>query len=314
MKNQTIVALFESNKSELENKLKNLSLPQDAQKVQEIVSGYLNNLLDEEGDFRQSLTQSEDYVLQAACSLLNSQQRIMEEMVKHSMTVQPGTKNMPPSNPAENKKELFAFPPLIGSAAGGTLGGLLLGTWGAVFGSIAGTAIALYYISSQQSSAKNTSTKAKAIEPEEESIPQEKGIDTEVFLTIIQQTCGSIDELIATYRAQIRNVVNKYETMDKPTLEKDYRFLMEGLQSLFGVNRTTKEKDEKFLNKLSDRIENVAELLENYDLTVIDYSEENKSWFEEVVSPNTAQITLVLPAIVKNNDVVFRGKVFVPQK
>jgi len=312
MKNQTIVAMFESNKSELESKLKNLSLPQDAQKVQEIVSGYLNDLLDGEGDFRQNLTQSEDYILQAACSLLNSQQKIIEEMAKHSVR-QSGTKITPSSNGVEYKKEQLAYP-LAGSAAGGVIGGLLLGTWGAVVGSIAGTAIALYYISSQQSSSKNTLTKAKAIESEDESKPQEKGMNTEVFLTIVQQTCGSIDELIATYRAQIRNVVNKYENMDKPTLEKDYRFLMEGLQSLFGFNRTAKEKDEKFLNKLSDRIENVAELLENYDLTVIDYSEENKSWFEEVVSPNTAQITMVLPAIVKNNDVVFRGKIFVPQK
>jgi len=313
MKNQTIVAMFESNKSKLENDLKNLSLPQDAQRVQKIVSDYLNDLLDGEGDFRQNLTQSEDYILQAACSLLNSQQRIIEEMAKHSM-MQSGTKSMPSSDGAEMKKNQFAYPPLAGSAAGGVIGGLIFGTWGAVFGSIAGTAIALYYISSQQSSSKSTSTKVKAIDSGNESKPQEKGINTDVFLTIIQQTCGSIDELIATYRAQIRNVVDKYENMDKPALEKDYRFLMEGLQSLFGFNRATKEKDEKFLNKLSDRIENVAELLENYDLAVIDYSEKNKNWFEEVVSPNTAQITMVLPAIVKNNDVVFRGKVFVPQK
>jgi len=262
MKNQTIVALFESNKLELENKLKNLSLPQDAQKVQEIVSGYLNELLDGEGDFRQNLTQSEDYILQAACSLLNSQQRIIEEMAKHSM-MQSGTKNMPDSNEAENKKEQFAYP-LAGSAAGGAIGGILLGTWGAAVGAIIGTAIALYVLS-QYASAKKTSTKIANAEVE----PQEKSINTDIFLTIIQQICRSIDNLIDTFRTQMNRIENAYQQNEKPTLWKDYTSLVKTIQNLSDASNDETKSDEDKSKMIQMRIKLLLEALENYGIVVI---------------------------------------------
>ena len=64
----TLKELFESRKEELSEKLKSLSLSKDSSKIQSIVTDYLNELFDSDGEFRQNLTQSEDYVLQAAIS------------------------------------------------------------------------------------------------------------------------------------------------------------------------------------------------------------------------------------------------------
>ena len=69
-------SLFESNRGELKQKVKDFSLPKDAFAVQEAIAKYMNTMLDSDGEFRQNLTQSEDYVLQAALSLLNAQQEI----------------------------------------------------------------------------------------------------------------------------------------------------------------------------------------------------------------------------------------------
>ena len=80
----TLTELFESRKEELAKKLDNLSLPQDATKVQTIVADYLNQLFDSNGNFRQNLTQSEDYILQAAMSLLNAQQSMVGEFASIS--------------------------------------------------------------------------------------------------------------------------------------------------------------------------------------------------------------------------------------
>ena len=80
----TLKSLFESQQSQLEEQLANLRLPEDTQKVQSIVSDYLNKLLEDEGDFRQNLTQSEDYILQATLSLLNAQQAMIREFQKTS--------------------------------------------------------------------------------------------------------------------------------------------------------------------------------------------------------------------------------------
>ena len=77
----TLSSMFESNKKELENKLKDLVLPKDASKVQRIVMGALNTMFENDGEYRQGLTQSEDYILIAAIELLNAQQNIVREIV-----------------------------------------------------------------------------------------------------------------------------------------------------------------------------------------------------------------------------------------
>ena len=72
---QTLALMFEANKQALETELTGLTLPQDAKKIQEIVSTYFDSLLNQNGEYRQNLSQSEDYILQAALSLLNAQQK-----------------------------------------------------------------------------------------------------------------------------------------------------------------------------------------------------------------------------------------------
>lgn len=150
----TLKALFESRKDELKQKLATLSLPKDAALVQQTVSNYLNDLFDSEGDFRQNLTQSEDYILQAAMSLLNAQQTMVHEFTIPKFTdasSKSDDKQQPNTIPVSDfggvlKKEQYSYV-IGGTAVGGTAGALILGTWGSVFGAIAGTALVLYYSS-----------------------------------------------------------------------------------------------------------------------------------------------------------------------
>lgn len=143
---KTLSAIFESNKVILKGKLEGLSLPSDAQKVQTVINDYLNEMFDNDGEFRLQLTKAEDYILQAAISLLSAQQAMVKEITPQVI----GTKSKldqiqkPLDGLAKDK-----YPYTLGSTAiGGGVGGLLFGTWGAVFGAIAGTAIVLYYASS----------------------------------------------------------------------------------------------------------------------------------------------------------------------
>ena len=70
MKNtHTLASMFESNIEVLEKELDGLILPKDAENIQQIVSKYLDLMLEDEGEFRQNLTQAEDYILQASLSL-----------------------------------------------------------------------------------------------------------------------------------------------------------------------------------------------------------------------------------------------------
>lgn len=302
----TLKSLFESQCNQLEEKLAGLNLPDDSQKIQYIVSDYLNKLLEDEGDFRQNLTQAEDYILQASLSLLNAQQTMIREL---NNTPKPSV------NPTTFENSLKQDSPRIisnsqtigGTAIGSTAGALLFGTWGAVFGAIAGTAIVLYYASNQTSTSDNSQKQFT----EKPLLPTTTAINVKLFTNIVRKICESVDSIIETFRAQINRVVHKYESQEKPTLEREYRFLLEGIQSLLGYERTHSVYDEKYVKKLQIRIEDIAELLENYNISVENYSEECELWFEKVVSPETKETRMVYPAIVKNGQAVLKGKVFV---
>lgn len=297
----TLTGLFESNKSELKSKLAGLSLPQDAEKIRSIIESYLQHMFNQEGEFRQNLSQAEDYILQSALMLLNAQQ----EMVK-AMSIQyylPVAKKVSGKIESQNngvKKEQIPYA-LVGTAIGGTIG-TLAGSWGAVFGAIAGTAVALYYISNLQKGEQTTLS-------DEEEQPQ-CGIDTNLFLDIIGKTCKSVDNLIATFRTQIQRVVTKYEEQESPTLENSYTSLLESIQSLLGVAYSN-QPDEKRLNKIDQRIEQLVDSLENYGLEVIKYSDDKIDWFEQMQSDKVMSPTMIYPAIAKNGTLIKKGKVFV---
>lgn len=309
---KTLKVLFESRKEELAKKLENLSLPQDATKVQTIVANYLNQLFDSNGDFRQNLTQSEDYILQAAMSLLNAQQAMVSEFSEASKinsANQTNSKKVESSNSTVAaspglKKEMFPY--AIGATAiGGAVGGLVLSTWGALFGSIAGTALVLYYASQKEQPKQKEPERTKTVE-----MPTVKKLDVDRFTAIISNICGSVDSLIQTFRVQINRVVEKYENQEKPVLEKEYGVLLDSVQSLLGASY--QEKDEKWQKKICNRIEQLAESLENYNMEVVMYDEANKQYYEEIESDKVIDSAIVaLPAIVKQGVVVRKGKVFI---
>lgn len=244
-------------------------------------------MFDNDGEFRLQLTKAEDYILQAAISLLSAQQAMVKEITPQVI----GTKSKldqiqkPLDGLAKDK-----YPYTLGSTAiGGGVGGLLFGTWGAVFGAIAGTAIVLYYASSHNL----ISHQSKIKEP---SLQQSK-LNVDMFLNIVGNICSSVDSLIGTFRAQINRVINKYENQENQHW-KGISFLLENVQSLVGYKRAH-NKDEKFVCKMQERIEDMAESLENYNLEVVDYTNDHSNWFDVIENPNVQTVSQILPAIVK---------------
>ena len=70
--------------------------------------------------------------------------------------------------------------------------------------------------------------------------------------------------------------------------------------------------NQKYVKKIQERIEELAETLDNYDITLENYSDDKSSWFDKVSSPNTTDLKEVYPAIIKDNQVIIPGKVFIP--
>ena len=325
---QTLALMFEANKQALETELTGLTLPQDAKKIQEIVSTYFDSLLNQNGEYRQNLSQSEDYILQAALSLLNAQQEMGRKLaekkieIKTKVTIgysQEEQKSGSASSSIDstiNKilSQKDNTKTILGAGGGAILGKMALGSgWGALFGAIAGTAIMLYMNNQTE---KKSKTEVKPIDviakPKVEAVIENTPINVPTFLDIISQTCDSIDTLIGTFRNQIQKVVNKYESQEKPTLEREYGLLLEAIQSLVGV-AYAQQSDEKRLAKIDERLEQLVDALENYSLEIVSYSDEKKDWFDLLQSNKVDTPTMICPAIIKNGIIVKRGKVFIKE-
>lgn len=310
----SLCELFESNREELLQTLKELVLPRDLGKVQEVVSSYLEKAFDSEGEFRQNLTQSEDFILEAAISLLNAQQKISSVLTKEVGNTPAPRKLRPSTTVQETTQSTQGFKTdssytLVGAAGGAIAGKLILGGWGAVFGAIAGVALSVYMSNKTQAQPKlQPQVTPKTVAEENPSKP----IDVDCFIGIVHDVCESVDNLISTFRAQVNRVVQKYESQEKPTLDKEYRSLLESIQSLVGYERNHDIIEEKYTKKVVERIEDLTESLDNYDITLENYSDEKSAWFDKVASPNASGLKEVFPAVVKNGTLIIPGKIFIP--
>ncbi|MDE7379362.1 MAG: glycine zipper 2TM domain-containing protein [Paraprevotella sp.] len=311
---KTLCELFESNKAELQQTLTGIVLPKDLGKAQKAVSLYLEKVFDSEGEFRQNLTQSEDFILEAAISLLNAQQKISSVLTKEAGNTSAPKKLRPSTTAQETTQSSRGFKAdssytLVGAASGAIAGKLLLGGWGTVFGAIAGVALSAYMSNKMQAQPKPQPQVAPRTVVEENP---NKPIDVDCFIGIVHDVCESVDNLIGTFRAQVNRVVQKYESQEKPTLDKEYRPLLESIQSLVGYERNHDVSEEKYIKKVQERIEDLAESLDNYDITLENYSDETASWFDKVSSPNATELKVVFPAVIKNGILIIPGKIFIP--
>lgn len=308
----TLSSIFEATKSELAASLSGLMLPKDTERVQSVITDYLNHVCDADSDYRQNLTQSEDYILQAALSMLNAQRamvsafELVPEVAAEERAKQPvGIAAPVKTNPYQTINSGKAF---IYAGGGALVGKLILGGWGAVFGAIAGTAVALYM--SQEPKAQGLEVNEQTILPAPNPENVEVPVNTAVLFDIIGQICESLDNLIATFRAQIQRVVTKYESRKAPSLEGEYMDLLEKIQALIGAFAMSKENESR-PKRIDQKIQLLEEGLENYDLKVVEYNGQNEQLFTIQPSPNVTQTTMVLPAITKNDKIIIKGKVFI---
>lgn len=271
MDNITLKSIFELNKDELSKKLRGLTLPKDSQKIQTIVSDFLGNLFENDGMYRQSLTDQEDFILLAAIELIKSQQNITSELTKnYNYTSQSNANNTKEQKSELRKKNLVkdsviaggaGLGALAGSGLGvkmvnsGALSGGLVSTWFAFAGAIAVSALVIYLSYQKENNRTKTFITKNCV--------VELSLDTEVFCSIVERICESIDNVIETYRVQVKRIINTYEQREKPTLLNTYSLLTEQIATVINISRNCGEDTPE---KLKNAILIMEECLENYDL------------------------------------------------
>lgn len=238
----SLTTIFDSHKEQLAEKLQSYSLPRDSKDVQKTVAEFLNDLFESDGAYRQSLTQSEDYILQSAILLLKAQQDIAAEI-----TAMANTYNASPK--VVSTQCVNPYSSLVGTGIGAAAGSFL-GTWGAVCGAIAGTAIAVYLATKSKASTASTTENAPV-----------KTINVNAFVNIVKKICESIDNLMETYRVQVQRIQHTYEQKEVPTLQTTYAELLDKIANAINV-----VQNESATPKINTAIDMLASSLENYDL------------------------------------------------
>ena len=265
MEQKKLKTAFEAIRSDLEAKLSSMTLPKDAVKIQETVAEYLDRLLDKDGDYRQNLTQSEDYVLQAVISLLNAQQVMVLKVASNIQSSHENTQSELQVNMSEQKdvkglkREQYPIA-LGGTALGGVAGAIAFGTWGAVFGAIAGTAVALYYVgtSSQQT------PKAKPVQNVISTQGSNNKVDALILLDIVGTICENVDTLIDTFRVQIERIKDSFAAKNEQSFLADYNAIANNMEQLFIIADSDDNEDK--LNDFTMQIGLLRRSLSNYGM------------------------------------------------
>lgn len=244
--NVSLKSLFESNKGELEQKLAGLKLPKDASKIQQLISDYLSRLFEIDGEFRQNLTRSEDYILQSTLRILTAQENFTNGLIANNS-------QEPLQKIQNNGSKQSLYTTLIGTGVGAVAGGFI-GAWAAVIGALAGNAVVAYVMTK----------KGEPNQVDAKQNSKDNAVDTNVFLNIISNVCESIDGVIDTYRIQVNRIVKDYENKEKPTLQSDYSML---LDQIVNVNKIATSAND-VPDKLKQAIALMVECLENYGLRI----------------------------------------------
>lgn len=245
----TLKSVFASSKDNLTAKLSGLSLPKDSSKVQTVVSEFLGDLFENDGSFRQSLTESEDFILQASLRLLQAQQQISLELTKALSKIVVSSH----SDSNSKKKEPSSLSLAVGAGVGAFTGSFI-GTWAAVAGAIAGTALAIY-----------CSAYSKPVEATKDKDVEKTFLDTAVFCDIIENICKCVDGVIETYRVQVKRIENIYEQKESPSILSQCESL---LSQVANVSKAVESNKENVPTKVINAVEMLVESLENYNLTI----------------------------------------------
>lgn len=295
-----VSTVLEQHQSELEELLQNEESKRDNDNLQSDIFDFLSRLLRNSNAIQENLTTSEATILDSVKSLLDSYNTLIFHTQQYLYKTEgPALQSHDVNDIHNSMRSNAAAKNIIASGLGALFGKLIGGGWGAVAGSIAGSAV----------SQMNVNPICENHHPAKEEQPIK--VDSGLTVRLATDIYSKIDELIETYRIQTKNIIERHSNHEKYSLGKDYRILLEGIQSLLGYNHLH-GTDENCLSKLSAKVNNLGFLLDNYNISIANYSDETQKWFNVLPSSEINEPVQVLPAVIENDQVILKGKVYMP--
>ena len=294
--NHSLEAHFENKKSLLIKKL-NLVSPIAANEIGDIIKDFIDSLIKDEIKNQQQ-NQAEQMVYNLLPAILKSYLIIIPNMDLNS--TESDNKSF---EPAPKRSKLSTTIIIISTFILGGIGGFLFYNWVACLGcSMLGLSLSLYL------------TKENARTPIEKRVEtvENNHIKKDVIVEQLHQMCKDVDAIINAYRYQLDSLEQKYISKSSIPFEEENLWLLSKVQSLIGYERY-KQDSPNYLEELRERCEDLVVTLSNKKLEFIDYDKDS-TMFELIDVADIEKPVLTYPAILKDKDIILRGRVFVPQK
>lgn len=297
----TLTSVFLQSEGILREELKNMYLPKDYAEIQKTINKHIIDLLSGDNDFKNSLNASDAELLNAALRMaLSFQQLSLSESIdfnalstKTEYSVDQTNVEGSENDIIENTLSLLptvicAFiNPWLTLAVGG------------------GTVLVKKVIKTRGGKRREVLVKEKKIDVSHVISDNE----INAIITGIKNICNEVDGIISKIQRDRKDLIAQMENkLDEYTLEKMYPQVLTSLQYLFMENLKSESKNQFVQNMLFN--------LQGYGYSVVEYSDATAGFFSKKVNPNVLDITMYLPAIIKDihgtPSVVAEGIVYIP--
>ncbi len=292
---RTFETYFENQQVDLSQKINQCLEAHEIEKLIETVKQFFSEILDENSDNWQILSDSERYILKSIIAFKKADSNIwsnsMFENEKESSAIQSSSDN---SKFEVKNIAKYSFP------AGVAFAGSFINPVASAVGAIIGTALSTAMANNKKSISQDTASSIK-----------QDSIDGYELLKDIRLSCVEIDNIIKTVRAQL--------SVEQPTeqlFESKHRILLEKIQTIVGLALLTENDNDQYLDSLLSEIRVLQRSLLNENLEVVNCHKDSidRNLFEFESNRNVSEIIQILPAIVKNNTIVCKGRVLTPLK
>lgn len=301
MQAATLTSVFLQSEGSLREELSNKYLPKDYVEIQKTVNKHIIDLLSGDNEFKNSLNASDAELLNAALRMaLSFQQLSLSESIDFKVLSTKIEYQIDQHNEATSANDIIentlsllptvicAFiNPWLTLAVGG------------------GTVLVKKVIKGKNGTRKEVLVKERKVDVSHVI----SNAEIDAIINGIRNICEEIDGIISKIQRDRKDLISQMENkLEDCTLEKMYPQLLTSLQYLFMENLKSENKNQYVQNMLFN--------LQGYGYTVVEYSDATAGFFSKKVNPNVLDITMYLPAIIKDihgtPSVVAEGIVYIP--
>ena len=129
-----------------------------------------------------------------------------------------------------------------------------------------------------------------------------KQIDVNSIIDRIYAIAEQVDDVMRVYSSHIDDLKAECNRHSTATLSNNYGYLVERLRDLYSV---TQEEQ-------ADALKSLRRTLVNYGYKILEYTEENKSYFVTRESEYVSQLYVESLAVMEHDRCILMGTVFIP--